>query len=227
MFVTSFFPPLQAKSLIFPDLFKPVLKSSNVVNNVDNKAASFSSPEIKEMNPQVLALALKAHQKARSMGVAQSSVVTVIDYSLPSTQRRLWVLDLATKKVVYHTLVAHGSGSGGNQANHFSDVPGSYQSSLGVFVTGKTYQGKHGLSLEIHGQEQGINGNAARRRIVVHGADYVNSSIIKSMGRLGRSWGCPALDTKISQSIIQTIKNGSLIFAYYPDKNWLNRSKFL
>lgn len=183
--------------------------------------------ELKSLNPRVLKLALKAHQKAHSMGLAQKSLMTIIDYSLPSTQRRLWVVDMTKGKVMYHTLVAHGSGSGGNIANRFSDIPGSLQSSLGVFVTGKTYQGKHGLSLTLHGLEKGINGNAASRRIVVHGAHYVNEGMAGKLGRLGRSWGCPALDTRLARPIIQTIKDGSLVFAYYPDDKWLKRSKFV
>ncbi|MBS0290160.1 MAG: murein L,D-transpeptidase catalytic domain family protein [Proteobacteria bacterium] len=186
-----------------------------------------SPSAFKEINPKVLQMAMKAHQKANAMGVARKSLMTIIDYSLPSTKRRLWVLDMNKQKVIYHTLVAHGSGSGGNVATQFSDKPGSLQSSLGVFVTGKTYQGKHGLSLTLHGLEQGINGNAERRRIVVHGAGYVNEGTADRLGRLGRSWGCPALDTRLASPIIQTIKDGSLIFAYYPDNNWLKRSKFL
>ncbi len=182
---------------------------------------------IKGMNPKVFQLALKAHQKAQSMGVAKKSVVTIIDYSLPSTTRRMWVVDMSKQKVLYHTLVAHGSGSGGNTAQRFSDIPGSLQTSLGVFVTGSTYQGKHGLSLTLHGLEKGINGNAERRRIVIHGAHYVNEGMAGSLGRLGRSWGCPALDQKISTPVINTIKNGSMVFAYYPDNNWIKRSKFL
>lgn len=183
--------------------------------------------DLKEMNPRVLELALKAHQKANAMGIAQKSMMTIIDYSLPSTKRRLWVVDMVKGKVMYHTHVAHGSGSGGNLAKSFSDKPGSLQTSLGLFVTGKTYQGKHGLSLTLHGLEKGINGNAERRRIVVHGANYVSESTAKNLGRLGRSWGCPALDTRLATPIIQTIKDGSLVFAYYPDDKWLKKSRFL
>ncbi|MFI4938509.1 MAG: murein L,D-transpeptidase catalytic domain family protein [Candidatus Berkiellales bacterium] len=182
---------------------------------------------IKEINPRVLELALAAQQKAQAMGVTSKPILTIIDYSLPATKPRLWVVDVARGKVVYHTHVAHGSGSGGDVANRFSDVPGSLQTSLGVFVTGKTYHGKHGNSLTLHGLEKGINGNAEKRRIVIHAAHYVGESYIKSTGRLGRSWGCPALSTHLAQPIIHTIKEGSLLFAYYPDKKWLNRSQFL
>lgn len=208
-------------------LLGPCIGHSSIGAQTLSSSESMSITDLKDMNPKVLALAVKAHQKAKGMGVASKSLMTIIDYSLPSTKRRLWVVDMTKRKVIYHTHVAHGSGSGGNEAKQFSDKPGSYQSSLGVFVTGKTYQGKHGLSLTLHGLEKGINGNAERRRIVVHSANYVNSGIIKSMGRLGRSWGCPALSTEVARPIIQTIKDGSLLFAYYPDNKWLNHSRFL
>lgn len=212
------------QSMISP--IHPFTLSQSISSKNDEKGFS-KNLKIGSINPRVLELATKAQRKAQKLGIAQSPTLTIIDYSLPSTQRRLWVVDMAKKKIIYHTHVAHGSGSGGNQAKVFSDKPGSYQSSLGLFVTGSTYQGKHGLSLKLHGLEKGINGNAERRAIVVHGAHYVSEGIAKQMGRLGRSWGCPALNTKLSTPIIQTIKNGSLVFAYYPDEKWLRNSKFL
>lgn len=179
------------------------------------------------LNNQVLKLALQAQHKAQAIGMARNHLLTIIDFSLPSTQPRLWVMDLRTNKVIYHTHVSHGVGTGDKEARYFSDIPGSYQSSLGLFLTGKTYYGKHGLSLVLHGLEKGINGNAQRRRIVMHAAEYVSESFVQQTGRLGRSWGCPALSKKLAQPIIQTIKEGSLIFAYYPDKKWLQHSQFL
>ena len=179
------------------------------------------------VNPHVYQLAMKAYSRAKQKGVAKKPVVTIIDYSLPSTKPRLWVIDMAKNKVMFHTHVAHGSGSGENHASRFSDVPGSYKTSIGVFVTGSTYQGKHGRTLTLHGLENGFNGNAHNRRIVIHAADYVNEGIIKSKGRLGRSQGCPALNHKVAQPIIQAIKDGSVVLAYYPDKNWLKRSTFV
>jgi hypothetical protein len=179
------------------------------------------------IKPHILDLVYKAHDKAIKMGLAKKSLVTIVDYTIPSTEPRLWVVDLNKKKVIFHTLVAHGSGNGGNLPTTFSDRPGSRQASLGVFVTGKTYQGGHGLSLVLHGLEQGINGNAERRRIVVHGANYVNPAISNELGRLGRSFGCLALENHLAKKIIQTIQDGSLVFSYYPDKIWLKNSKFL
>ncbi|MGE3318055.1 MAG: murein L,D-transpeptidase catalytic domain family protein [Candidatus Berkiella sp.] len=177
---------------------------------------------LKGINPKVLGLALKAEQKAKAMGIPRKPFLTVIDYSLPSTSRRLWVIDMSRRKVLHHVHVAHGSGTGDNHARHFSDAHGSHKSSLGLFLTGSTYQGKHGTSLTLHGLEKGFNGNAASRAIVMHPAGYVKDV----GGRLGRSWGCPAI-SYANASIIQTIKDGSLIFAYYPDNKWLSSSRFL
>lgn len=187
----------------------------------------FFSTEKATPNPKVLQLAAKAYHNAASSGVAKKSLVTIIDYSLPSSQRRLWVMDMKQNKVIYHTLVAHGQGSGDNHAKHFSDRPGSHQSSLGLFKTGKTYSGRHGLSLELHGLEKGVNSNALSRRVVIHAANYVTEGSIKALGRLGRSWGCPALSPHEAKPIINTIKEGSLVFIYYPDKNWLRTSRYL
>lgn len=182
---------------------------------------------ISSIKPHVLNLVYKAYEKTSKMGLLKKPLVTIVDYTIPSTQPRLWVVDLDKKKVIYHTLVAHGSGNGGDLPHQFSDKPGSRQASLGVFLTGKTYQGGHGLSLVLHGLEKGINGNAERRRIVVHGANYVNPVISSELGRLGRSFGCLALENHLAKKIIHTIQDGSLVFSYYPDKIWLKNSKFL
>lgn len=179
------------------------------------------------INPQVFELALKAHQKAYRQGLTKSHLLTVIDYSKPSTEKRFWVVDLTKNKVLFHTHVAHGSGSGDKFARSFSNHPGSYQSSIGAFVTGSTYYGRHGRSLNLIGLEKGINSNAYNRRIVIHSANYVSEQFIKQHGRLGRSWGCPALNNKVAQPIINTIKDGVLLFAYFPEKYWLNYSSFL
>lgn len=202
-------------------------KPQSQIKSADTRISTQAIANTRGINPQVLSLALKAHQKAQRMGVARKPLLTIIDYSLPSTKPRLWVMDVATKKIIYHTYVAHGKHTGENMAQRFSDKPGSLQSSLGVFVTGKTYHGKHGLSLTLHGLEKGINGNAARRAIVMHAAHYVNGSFASSRGRLGRSWGCPAVDARLAKPLINTIQDGSVLFAYYPDKHWLNKSTFL
>ncbi len=153
-------------------------------------------------------------------------VLTVIDYRLPSTEPRLWVLD-ADGQVLFAERVAHGQGSGVEVASAFSDQDGSHQSSLGLFVTAETYSGKHGYSLRLDGLEPGWNDAARSRAIVIHAADYVSESFIRANGRLGRSWGCPALRPEITRSVIDTIQGGSLVFGYYPDTRWLGGSSYL
>ena len=153
--------------------------------------------------------------------------MTIIDYALPSTEPRLWVLDLDRAAVLQNELVAHGQGTGANYAREFSNRNGSKQSSLGLFATGRTYQGRHGYSLYLHGLEPGVNDLAFERTIVIHGAEYVTEHFARRHGRLGLSWGCPALRPEISTEIIDEIKDGSALFAYYPDEAWLGSSEFL
>lgn len=179
------------------------------------------------VDSKVLAFALKAYNTAKSKGHSKKNILTVVDYSLPATKKRMWVFDVARKKLLFHTLVAHGQGSGKVYAKSFSNQPRTKKSSLGVFRTGVTYIGKHGESLNLHGLEQGVNSNAFRRGIVMHNANYVNEQFARKHGYLGRSWGCLALDKKVCQPVINTIKNGTLVFAYYPDKQWLASSKYL
>jgi len=176
---------------------------------------------------EVLDLAIRAWDCGRRYGDFTSDMLTVIDYSLPSTERRLWVIDVPAWRVVNHEFVAHGQGSGDNMAVAFSNDPGSRQSSLGLFRTEETYIGGQGYSLRLTGLEPGINDHAMERNIVVHGADYVGSNVIAEHGRLGRSWGCPALARDVSHGIIDRIKGGSALFAYYPDAAWIQTSRFL
>jgi hypothetical protein len=179
-------------------------------------------------NPQVIELALQAHECAIGTGVApRATRLAVIDYSRPSTERRLWVFDLTTQKLLYDEYVAHGSGTGDNMARHFSNLDGSHQSSLGLFTTGETYQGGNGYSLRMNGLEPGTNDAARARAIVMHGAPYVNPALAKSQGRIGRSWGCPALRPEVAKEVIDSLKHGQMLFAYYPDRNWLAKSPFL
>lgn len=181
------------------------------------------------LRPKVLRMALKAAQKAHRKGEGRRQVLSVIDYERPSTKKRLWVFDLQKKRLLYEELVAHGKNTGGNLPrgpSAFSNTPQSLKSSVGLFETRGTYSGKHGYSLKLEGLEPGFNDNAMRRAIVIHGADYVSTSFIRRVGRLGRSWGCPALDTKVSRQVIDAIKNRSLLFVYYPVPAWLQRSKY-
>ncbi len=176
---------------------------------------------------EVLDAALRAYQCGRAEGQFDSPVLTVIDYSLPSTEKRLWVIDLARRQVLFHELVAHGQNSGEAYAVEFSNRPQSRQSSLGLFRTDDVYDGRHGESLRLIGLEPGINDRAEERRIVMHGAAYVNARVVQRFGKLGRSWGCPAVDRAVLPRILEHIKEGTALFAYYPDPRWLRQSRFL
>lgn len=154
-------------------------------------------------------------------------VLTLIDFSLPSTQDRLFVFDMKQHRLLYSSLVAHGKNSGENYATSFSNEYGSYKSSLGFFLTESTYQGKNGYSLILNGLEKGINDRARERAIVVHGASYADPGVIRQGGRLGRSLGCPALPSTLSRPIIDAIKGGSVMFIYAGRPDYLAKSSIL
>lgn len=180
------------------------------------------------INPNVLRLSLKAYMNARKKGYGGSKqLLTVIDYTKPSSEKRLWVFDIKNGKTLINTWVTHGKNSGGAIAKSFSNKNGSLKSSLGLFVTEDPYIGGNGYSLRLKGLESGVNDNAYRRSVVIHGAWYVNTDMIKQRGQIGRSWGCPAVSESQARPLIDTIKENSLVFAYYPDQNWLSHSKFL
>jgi hypothetical protein len=151
----------------------------------------------------------------------------LIDYSLPSARPRLWVFDLRSGRLLFKELVAHGRNSGDGAATRFSDVMGSRQSSLGLFRTADTYVGQNGYSLRLDGLEPGFNSQARARAIVMHGAKYVDPAVASAKGRVGRSWGCPALREAVARQLIDTVRGGGVIFSYYPDPAWLRTSKFL
>ena len=181
-----------------------------------------------DADPRVLSLALEARECAsQELGQPASPRLAVIDYSLASTTPRLWVFDLEKNTLLFRELVAHGQGTGENMARAFSNRNGSHQSSLGLFRTAGTYQGNNGYSLRMEGLEPGTNDAAMERAIVMHGAAYVSAQNAQKQGRLGRSWGCPALRPEVAKQVIDSLKNGQMIFAYYPDTNWLARSPFL
>jgi hypothetical protein len=184
-----------------------------------------------EADPKVIALALKARHCAALNGQADATTarLAVIDYTRPSTERRLWVFDLAAPQpqLLYAEYVAHGRASGENWASRFSNDDGSHQSSLGLFRTAETYQGGNGYSLRMDGLEVGVNDRARQRAIVMHGAPYVDPVQARRQGRLGRSFGCPAVRRAVAKPLIDTLKHGQLLFAYYPDENWLAHSAYL
>lgn len=154
-------------------------------------------------------------------------IISICDFSLSANTNRLWIIDLKHNKVLYNTYVAHGQGSGEEFATAFSNTENSHQSSIGFYVTDETYMGEHGLSLRLKGLDNKYNSAAFDRGIVVHGADYVSTSFIAGNQRLGRSWGCPAVATELAPAIINTIKDGSCLFIYYPDKKYLASSFWL
>ena len=179
-------------------------------------------------DPAVLQQALQARACAVQSGVAtDDSTLGVIDYSLPSTQPRLWVFDVVQPRLLFADYVAHGRGSGENFARQFSNDEGSLQSSLGLFRTAETYDGDNGYSLRLDGLEAGVNDHARSRALVMHGAWYVDPSLGSKQGRLGRSLGCPALRPAVARAVIDTLKQRQLLFAYYPDAHWLATSRYL
>lgn len=157
----------------------------------------------------------------------KKEIVTLIDFTKPSTQKRLFVMDIRNRKLLYASLVSHGKNSGGLYATSFSNKSGSHKSSLGFFLTKHTYNGRNGYSMVLEGLEKGINDQARKRAIVVHGAPYSNPSVIRTTGKLGRSYGCPALPQKISSDIIDVIKDGSLLYIYADSQRYLAASRIL
>ncbi len=187
-----------------------------------------AAPGNAAINSDVVEMAFSAASCAvRAGAVDNPETLTVIDYSKPSTEKRLFVYDLRSREVLYSEYVAHGQGSGENLTTRFSNEPNSHATSLGLFVTADTYIGKNGYSLRMNGLEQGFNDKAFERAIVMHGAPYVNPDTMNSLGRLGRSWGCPALRPAIARQLIDTVKGGNLVFSYAANQEWLKASKYL
>lgn len=176
---------------------------------------------------EVFALALASAERAVERGDAHPSTLTVIDFSVPSTERRLFVYDLDARELLFEEHVSHGRNSGHNVPTTFSNEPESFKSSLGLYRAAEGYIGKHGYSLRLDGLEKGFNDRARARAIVIHGAEYVNAATARAQGRLGRSLGCPAVRPEISRPLIDALKDGGLVFAYYPDPAWLNTSAYL
>src|SRR5262245_14715440 len=192
------------------------------------RAGDWEGSKLGSLDQRVLKLALNAASCAVQAGKADKpTTLTVIDYSRPSTQKRLWVVDLRTHSLLFEELVAHGQGSGDNLATRFSNEAETHRSSIGLFATKGTYVGKNGYSLRLDGLEAGFNSNAMDRAIVMHGAAYVSEAFAHAQGRLGRSWGCPALREGVAREVIDSVKETGLVFAYYPDPKWLSGSQFL
>lgn len=179
------------------------------------------------LSKDALRHAVAAMQCAVNHGISPAQRLAVIDYSLPSASRRLWIFDLKRKRLLLRDYVAHGRLSGENFATDFSNTLGSYQSSLGLFRTQESYSGKHGYSLRMDGLEPGLNDMARERAIVIHGADYVNPRMIPTLGRLGRSLGCPAVRPQVAKMVIDQLKDGQFMFSWHSDKRLLQSAAYL
>jgi L,D-transpeptidase catalytic domain len=184
--------------------------------------------EQKGLSKQAFEYACRGYDHLLKRGIINKQGYLVIcDFSQSSNKKRLYLIDMTNNEVALNTFVAHGRNSGGEYAKRFSNKLKSLQSSLGFYVTQKTYYGEHGLSLRMEGLEKGYNDKANQRRIVIHGADYIGDAVLKSSNYMGRSYGCPAIPKKESKNLINTIKNGSCIFIYHPSANYLKGSKIL
>jgi hypothetical protein len=228
-------------SLSMPFVFAKSKPMGNSIVIASAKINTISSAEMKRNNiydslklgslglaKQAFDYALEGLDIMKAVGKVENyDVISIVDFSKASSEKRLYVLDLKNYKVLFNTYVAHGMNSGKEFAQKFSNDPSSDKSSLGFYETLGTYNGEHGYSLKLEGIEKGINDNANKRNIVMHGADYVGASMVRSHGYIGRSWGCPAIPPALQIPIIQKIKNGTCLFIYSPDKNYLNNSEIL
>lgn len=207
-------------SLLLFALLAPSVHAAATLDDALRAAAPKASKD-------AITMAVQTMQCAERHGMPAAERLAVIDYSLPSSQPRLWVFDLQARTMIYRERVAHGRNSGEARAQRFSNAPGSFASSLGLFRTGETYLGRNGYSLRMDGLEPGINDNARERAIVIHGADYVSDAFVRSTGRIGRSYGCPAVRQGVAHALIDSLQGGQFVFSYYPDPQWLARSRLL
>lgn len=182
--------------------------------------ASFKADDIVLPSRESFFNAFKGYTRLNNENILENQLLTVIDFTLSSNEKRMWVIDMQSNTVLYNTHVAHGRNTGLEYASKFSNIPESFKSSVGFYATGETYHGKNGFSLRLDGLENGINDKARARAIVIHGADYATERFIAQNGRLGRSLGCPALPSEISKEVIDAIKNKSLLYIHSSDVNY-------
>lgn len=192
----------------------------------DGPEAAFLFPRPPEISVEAWTHATSAYQQAAIRGLATGSLLTVIDYTLPSTARRLWVVELGTSRVLMHEYVAHGSRSGGTWATDFSNRSGSNRSSVGTFITAGSYAGVRGIARRLIGLEPGINDHARQRGIVIHGTPGVSETRAR-MGKMGRTEGCPAVPKASARRLIDLLGEGSVVFVWYPDRTLLSSSEFV
>lgn len=223
MSVSYFVPKTETASVALKNNILVDGVDSNVENIYNNlRASSYELPKFESFKE-----ALDGFYKLKAQGLVGKNIITLIDFSLSSNTKRLWVIDLDSSSILIHSLVAHGRNTGDEFAESFSNSAESYKSSLGFYVTAEVYNGKHGKSLRLDGVEKGINDNARNRAVVVHGANYVSDSFIKNNKRLGRSLGCPAVPVAITNELIGLIKDKSCLFIYYPSTSYKHSSKIV
>lgn len=225
-------PFVFAKSVVpdNPKIAKPITTSDLVPSSSTVDANLYENLHLNDLglSEEAYNYGIRGYEYLRSQGkLNNDEILSIVDFSLPSSAKRLFVLDLKNDKILYNTYVAHGRNSGKEYARKFSNRPSSFKSSLGFYITQGTYIGEHGFSLRLEGEEEGINDNALSRAIVIHSADYVNKKLIQSQGYIGRSLGCPALPRQVYKPIIQKIKDGSCLFMFSPNSNYVSRSKLL
>jgi hypothetical protein len=204
---------------------------SNVMSSIDSKIQlvynSLQANQFQLPKEECFAEALKGFYELKEKGLIKRDILTLVDFSLSSNAKRLWIIDLTTNEVLLQSLVAHGRNTGEEFANNFSNTPESFKSSLGFYATGEVYNGKHGVSLKLDGLEKGLNDYARKRAVVIHGADYVSESFIKYHKRLGRSQGCPAVPLEFASEIITMIKGQSCLYIYHPSINNFKQFKLV
>lgn len=196
-------------------------------DKVDHLYGEFNTKNATMPALDVFEKAMKGYEKLEEQGKVNKEILTVVDFDLSSKKKRMWIMDMKNKEVLFNTYVSHGQKTGVEFAKQFSNKVNSHKSSLGFYLTGETYIGKNGLSLFLDGMEKGINNNARKRYVVIHGADYATANFVSRHGRLGRSYGCPAVPVKIARPLINKIKGESVVYIHKNDPNYISRSSFL
>lgn len=205
--------------------------ASTLKSSIDSKVElvynSLQANQFQLPNSECFTEALKGFYSLKEKGLFKKDILTVVDFSLSSNAKRLWIIDLSTNEILFQSLVAHGRNTGDEFANNFSNTAESFKSSLGFYATAEVYKGKHGVSLKLDGLEKGLNDRARERAVVIHGADYVSEAFIKAHKRLGRSQGCPAVPVDVASEVIDMIKNGSCLYIYHPSLSYSKKSKLI
>lgn len=217
-----------AKSAVIAPL-KVVATKTADANSAEEIYSGINFNSHNKLNSEVFKKAYTGFTNLKNAGKLNSAahLLTIADFSLSSNVKRLWIIDLDKKEILFNTLVAHGKNTGEEFATNFSNTESSLQSSMGFYITHETYTGENGYSLKLEGVDEGYNDAALRRAIVMHGADYVSEDFARQHQRIGRSWGCPAVPRALAEPIINTVKGESCLFIYYPDENYLASSRWL